>query len=148
VEEAKALTAWHKNIVIKIPFIPEGIKATKVLSDMGIKTNVTLCFSANQALLAAKAGATYCSIFLGRLDDASHDGMEPVCEALQIYSNFGFKTQIIAASIRHPMHVVEAAKNSVHVATIPFKVLEQLFRHPLTDVGLKKFLDDWQKVSK
>jgi len=148
VEEARRLASWHPNIVVKIPFIQEGVKATCQLAREGIRINVTLCFSANQALLAAKAGGTYCSIFLGRLDDAGHDGMEVVREALQIYRNYHFATEIIAASIRHPLHVVGAAKAGAHIATIPFKVLEQTFRHPLTDAGLKKFLEDWEKVPK
>jgi transaldolase len=148
VAEAKELASWHKNIIVKVPFIPEGVKAVKQLSKMGIRTNVTLCFSANQALLTAKAGGTYCSIFLGRLDDVGHDGMEVVEEALEIYRNFNYQTQLIVASIRHPLHVLTAARIGAHVCTIPFKVLEQLFHHPLTDAGVKKFLDDWQKVPK
>jgi transaldolase len=148
VKEAREVAAWHKNIIVKIPFIPEGVKATCQLSKEGISTNVTLCFSANQALIAAKAGASYCSIFLGRLDDAGHDGMEVVRQALEVYYNYDFETEIIAASIRHPLHLVGAAMAGAHVATVPFKVLEAAFRHPLTDAGLKKFLDDWQKRAK
>lgn len=148
VAEAEHLASWHPNIVIKVPMTPEGVQATGLLSRKGIRTNVTLCFSANQALLAAKAGATYCSIFLGRLDDAGSEGMEPVRQAVQIYETYDLPTQIIAASIRHPMHVVEAALAGAHVATVPFKVLEQCFRHPLTDVGLERFLKDWEKVPK
>jgi transaldolase len=148
VKEAREVAAWHKNIIVKIPFIPEGVKATCQLAKEGISTNVTLCFSANQALIAAKAGASYCSIFLGRLDDAGHDGMEVVRQALEVYYNYDFETEIIAASIRHPLHLVGAAMAGAHVATVPFKVLEAAFRHPLTDAGLKKFLDDWQKRAK
>ena len=148
VKEAREVAAWHKNIIVKIPFIPEGVKATCQLAKEGIKTNVTLCFSANQALIAAKAGASYCSIFLGRLDDAGHDGMEVVRQALEVYYNYDFETEIIAASIRHPLHLVGAAMAGAHVATVPFKVLEAAFRHPLTDAGLKKFLDDWHKQNK
>jgi transaldolase len=148
VKEAREVAAWHKNIIVKIPFIPEGVKATCQLAKEGIKTNVTLCFSANQALIAAKAGATYCSIFLGRLDDAGHDGMEVVRQALEVYYNYDFETEIIAASIRYPLHLVGAAMAGAHVATVPFKVLEAAFRHPLTDAGLKKFLDDWHKQNK
>ncbi|NIM04962.1 MAG: fructose-6-phosphate aldolase [Armatimonadetes bacterium] len=148
VEDAKKVASWHPNIVIKVPFIPEGVKAIPRLAAEGIKTNVTLCFSANQALLAAKAGGTFCSIFLGRLDDAGHDGMEVVREAVQIYRNYGYATKVLAASIRHPLHVVEAAKAGADIATIPFKVLQQMFQHPLTEIGLKRFLDDWAKVPK
>lgn len=146
VSEAEHLASWHPNIVVKIPMTPEGVRATAQLSRKGIRTNVTLCFSANQALLAAKAGATFASIFLGRLDDAGSDGMEPVRQAVEIFDHYAFDTQIIAASIRHPMHVLEAARAGCHVATVPFKVLEQCFRHPLTDIGIERFLADWQKV--
>ena len=148
VEEAKDIASWHPNISVKIPMIPEGIKATKALSQEGIFANVTLCFSANQAVLAAKAGAAYCSIFVGRLDDAGHDGLEVVREAMHIYENYGFSTKIIAASIRHPRHVVEAGLAGAHVVTMPFKVLSQMFKHPLTDTGLKGFLADWEKLQK
>lgn len=148
IAEARELAAWHPSIVVKIPLISEGIKATKTLAAEGIRTNVTLGFSANQALLAAKAGATYCSIFLGRLDDVGSDGMEPVRQAVEIYDWYGFDTEIIAASIRHPLHVTEAALAGAHVATIPFKVLQQMFKHPLTDVGLERFLADWESVPK
>jgi transaldolase len=144
-KEAHELAKIHKNIVVKVPLIKEGIKAVKSLTEEGIKTNVTLCFSPSQALLAAKAGATYISPFVGRLDDISHDGMELVQQIVQIYNNYNFKTQVLVASIRHPLHVVDAALMGVHVATMPFDVINKLFRHPLTDLGLEKFLSDWKK---
>lgn len=146
VREAEELAAIHPNVVIKIPMTPEGIKATGILSKKGIRTNVTLVFSANQALLAAIAGATYVSPFVGRLDDIGHDGMEVVRQTVEIYENYLFNTQIIAASIRHPRHVLEAALAGAHIATVPFAVLKQMFAHPLTDAGIKKFLEDWAKV--
>ena len=145
VAEGKELAAIHPNIVVKLPLILEGIKACKALTDDGIKTNVTLCFSPNQALLAAKAGATYVSPFIGRLDDISHEGMELIRQIRVIYDNYGFDTQILAASIRHPLHVVDAALAGSDVATIPFKVVMQLLKHPLTDAGQAKFLADWKK---
>jgi transaldolase len=148
VREAKTLAKIHKNIVIKIPMTTDGLKATKKLTSLKIKTNVTLIFSANQALLAAKAGATYVSPFVGRLDDISSYGMELVGQILEIYDNYGFETEIIVASIRNPLHVLDAARMGAHVATIPFKVIEQLSKHPLTDIGLEKFLADWEKVPK
>jgi transaldolase len=148
VKEAEEIAKIHKNIVIKVPLNEEGIKATKMLSDKGIKTNVTLCFSANQAFLAAKAGATYISPFVGRLDDISHDGMELIEEIREIYDNYNFDTKILAASIRHPLHVKDSALLGADVATIPPKVMEQLFKHPLTDIGMEKFLKDWEKVPK
>jgi len=148
VREAKTLAKIHKNIVIKIPMTVDGLKATKKLTSLKIKTNVTLIFSANQALLAAKAGATYVSPFVGRLDDVSSYGMELVGQILEIYDNYGFETEIIVASIRNPLHVLDAARMGAHVATIPFKVIEQLSKHPLTDIGLEKFLADWEKVPK
>ncbi|MBI4395405.1 MAG: fructose-6-phosphate aldolase [Candidatus Omnitrophica bacterium] len=147
-EEAHELAKIHKNVVVKIPLIVEGLKAVKILNLEGIKINVTLCFSANQALLAAKAGATYISPFIGRLDDVSHDGMSLVKDIKSIYTNYGFSTQVLTASIRHPLHVLEAAKIGSDVATMPFKVLEQIVKHPLTDMGLKKFLADWDKFVK
>lgn len=146
--EARELAALRDNIVVKIPLIPEGLKAVKMCTDEGISTNVTLCFSATQALLAAKAGATYISPFVGRVDDVSDDGMALVADILEIYENYGFDTQVLVASVRHPMHVLEAAKLGAHVATCPLSVLMQLSKHPLTDIGLKKFLEDWQKVPK
>ena len=146
VTEAKQLSRIAPNVVIKIPMTFEGLKATKILSGEGIKTNVTLVFSANQALLAAKAGATYVSPFIGRLDDHGHVGMDVVREILEIYKNYSFKTEVIVASIRHPIHVIEAAKAGAHVATIPPDVLEKMFKHPLTDEGIQRFLEDWKKV--
>jgi len=136
----------HPNIVIKLPLITEGLRACKRLTDKGVKTNVTLCFSASQALLAAKAGATYISPFIGRLDDISEDGMELIQSIRLIYDNYGYETQILAASIRHPMHVVQSALAGADVATIPHKVIAQLVKHPLTDLGQQKFLADWEKV--
>ena len=144
--EARELAALRDNIVVKIPLIPEGLKAVKMCTDEGIDTNVTLCFSATQALLAAKAGATYISPFVGRVDDVSDDGMATVADILEIYENYGFSTQVLVASVRHPMHVLESAKLGAHVATCPLKVLLQLSKHPLTDIGLKRFLEDWEKV--
>ena len=148
VREAETLSKIHENIVIKIPMIEEGLRAVKRLSGMGIKTNVTLVFSPSQALLAAKAGATYVSPFVGRLDDISHTGMEIVGDIMGIYENYMFDTEVIVASVRNPLHVVEAAKMGAHVATIPYSVIIQLIRHPLTDIGLAKFLKDWEKVPK
>ncbi|HAG07858.1 MAG TPA: fructose-6-phosphate aldolase [Peptococcaceae bacterium] len=148
VAEAEKLAAIHPNVVIKIPMLPEGIKAVKTLETRGIKTNVTLVFSANQALLAALAGASYVSPFVGRLDDAGHDGIGVVADIVEIFDTYGFDTQVIAASIRHPLHVVAAAQAGAHIATVPYKVLMQMFKHPLTDVGVKRFLDDWAKISR
>jgi transaldolase len=145
-KEAREYSSLRQNIVVKLPLIPEGLKATRSCSEEGIKTNVTLCFSPTQALLAAKAGATYISPFIGRLDDISADGMHLIADILQIYRHYGFKTEVLVASVRHPMHVVEAAKLGAHVATCPFAVLMQLAKHPLTDIGLEKFLSDWKKV--
>ena len=148
VKEARELSKLGKNVVVKIPMTPEGIKAVKLLSSEGIKTNVTLVFSANQALIAAKAGATYVSPFVGRLDDNGMDGMQVIRDILQILKNYGFPTQVIIASVRHPMHVHEAAKAGCHVATIPYDVLKKMFGHPLTDKGVKAFNEDWEKVKK
>jgi len=148
VREGKALAKIHKNIVVKIPMIEEGLRAVKKLSGMGIKTNVTLVFSPSQALLAAKAGATYVSPFVGRLDDISHVGMEIVSDIMEIYENFMFETEVIVASVRNPLHVVEAARMGAHIATIPYSVIIQLTKHPLTDIGIQKFLKDWEKVPK
>jgi transaldolase len=148
VREGQSLSKIHENIVIKIPMIEEGLKAVKRLSGMGIKTNVTLVFSPSQALLAAKAGATYVSPFVGRLDDISHVGMEIVGEITEIYENYMFATEVIVASVRNPLHVVEAAKIGAHIATIPYSVIIQLIKHPLTDIGIEKFLKDWEKVPK
>jgi len=146
IKEAKALARIHKNIVVKIPMIEEGLKAVKKLSALKIRTNVTLVFSAPQALLAAKAGASYVSPFVGRLDDISHDGMELVGQIIDIYENYLFETEIIVASIRNPLHVVDAARMGADIATIPYSVITQLIRHPLTDIGLEKFLKDWKKL--
>ena len=146
VAEGRDLAKIHANVVVKIPMIAEGLKAVRRLHLEGIKVNVTLCFSPNQALLAAKAGATYISPFIGRLDDISHVGMDLVRDILAIYRNYGYPTQVLAASLRHPLHVVEAAKAGAHVATMPFAVLQQLLKHPLTDIGLERFLSDWKKV--
>jgi len=145
-DQAQTLVEIHPNIVIKLPLITEGLRACKRLTDKGVKTNVTLCFSASQALLAAKAGATYVSPFIGRLDDISEDGMELIQTIRVIYDNYGFETQILAASIRHPMHIVQAALAGSDVATIPHKVISQLAKHPLTDIGQAKFLADWEKM--
>lgn len=146
--EGRELAKIHQNVVVKIPMTLEGLRAVKKLSSEGIKTNVTLVFSPVQALMAAKAGATYVSPFVGRLDDISQTGMDLIAQILEIYFNYGFDTEIIAASIRHPVHVLESARMGAHVATIPFKVLEQLAKHPLTDSGIDRFLKDWEKVPK
>lgn len=148
IEEAKELSQIHKNIVVKIPITKDGLRAVRELSRLNIKTNVTLIFSPSQALLAAKAGATYVSPFIGRLDDVSHYGMDVVAQIIEIYENYNFETEVIVASIRNPLHVVEAARMGAHIATIPFSVIEQLLRHPLTDVGIDRFLKDWEKVPK
>jgi transaldolase len=148
VKEAEFLSKIHENIVVKIPMTEDGLKAVKRLSDVGIKTNVTLIFSPTQALLAAKAGATYVSPFVGRLDDISHYGMDIVSDIVDIFENYMFKTEIIVASIRNPLHVLEAAKMGAHVATIPYSVIIQLIKHPLTDIGIERFLKDWEKVPK
>ncbi len=148
VREARELSKLHKNVIVKIPMTAEGLKAVKVLSAEGIDTNVTLVFSANQALLAAKAGATYVSPFVGRLDDISHNGMDLVRDIVEIFTIYGFETQVIAASIRHPVHVTEAALAGAHVATVPYEVLKKMLKHNLTDEGIQKFLKDWEKVPK
>jgi transaldolase len=144
VKEGKELAKIHKNIVVKCPLIPEGIKATKMLSSEGIRVNVTLCFSPTQALLAAKAGAWCVSPFIGRLDDVSSDGMALIRQIVTIYKNYDYKTLVLVASVRHPQHVVESALAGGHICTMPYGVFQSLFKHPLTDVGLKKFLDDWK----
>lgn len=148
VKEARDLARLAENIVIKIPMTTEGLQAANSLAKKGIKTNVTLVFSPLQALLAAKAGATFVSPFVGRLDDISQDGMELIADIVQIYDNYGFDTEIIVASVRHPVHVLEAARMGADIATIPFKVISQLAHHPLTDKGLENFLKDWEKVPK
>ncbi len=145
VKEGRELAKIHKNIVVKCPLIPEGIKATKKLAAEGIRVNVTLCFSPTQAMLAAKAGAWCVSPFIGRLDDVSSDGMALIRQIVTIYKNYDYKTLVLVASVRHPQHVVEAALAGGHICTMPFSVLQSLFKHPLTDLGLKKFLDDWAK---
>lgn len=146
VREGRELSRIRENIVVKVPLTTEGIKAVRSLSDEGIRTNVTLCFSPTQALLAAKAGATYVSPFVGRLDDVAQDGMAVVEQILRIFRNYGLATKVIVASVRHPIHVVQAATMGADVATVPFKVIEQLARHPLTDAGIERFLADWKKV--
>jgi transaldolase len=144
VKEGKELAKIHKNIVVKCPLIPEGLKATKRLAAEGIRVNVTLCFSPTQALLAAKAGAWCVSPFIGRLDDISSSGMELIRQILTIYKNYDYKTLVLVASVRHPQHVVEAALAGGHICTMPYSIFQSLFKHPLTDAGLKKFLDDWK----
>ena len=144
--EGQDFASWNEHVVVKLPTTREGVKACKCLSGQGIKINMTLCFSPNQALLVAKAGAAYVSPFVGRLDDISHDGMEVVRQIVQIYKNYDFKTQVLAASLRHPLHVVEAALAGAHVGTMPYKVLDSMFNHPLTDKGLAQFLKDWEKA--
>jgi transaldolase len=148
IEESRKLASLADNIVVKIPICLEGLKATKVLAQEGIHVNTTLVFSSMQALLAAKAGTRYVSPFVGRLDDISHDGMNLVDEIVTIFDNYGMDTEIIVASIRHPLHVVEAAMMGADIATIPFGVIEKLVKHPLTDIGMDKFLRDWKKVKK
>ncbi len=146
VREAHELAKIAKNIVVKIPLTKEGLKAVRILTQEGIKTNVTLCFSASQALLVAKAGADYISPFIGRLDDISSKGIDLVKDIRQIYSNYGFKTKIIVASVRNPLHVIEAAKIGADIATLPFAVIEQLIKHPLTDIGIQRFLEDYKSI--
>jgi len=147
-KEARFYARRHKNIVVKIPIIPEGLKAIRTCADEGIRVNTTLCFSANKALLAAKAGSYIISPFLGRIDDVGGDGMDLIRQIREIYDNYGFKTEILAASIRSPLHVTEAALAGADIATMPFSVIQQLIKHPLTDVGLAKFLSDWEKVKR
>jgi len=144
--QARPLAKIHKNVTIKVPLTPEGLRACRAIRAEGTSVNVTLCFSAGQALLAAKCGATFISPFVGRLDDVSTDGMELIRQIRAIYDNYGFTTQILAASIRHPLHVVDSALAGADVGTMPYKVMLQLYEHPLTDIGLKKFLADWDKL--
>jgi transaldolase len=144
--EGREIASWSPNLVVKAPMTPAGIAATRQLTREGIRVNMTLVFSPTQALLAAKAGATYISVFVGRVDDVSSEGMRTIEDAVQIVENYGFNSEVLVASIRHPMHVVEAARLGAHIATMPFKVMEQLFQHPLTDIGLQRFLDDWRKA--
>jgi transaldolase len=146
--QGKVLAKLADNVVVKIPLTTEGLKTIKKFHSEGIKTNCTLCFSATQALLAAKAGASFISPFVGRLDDISTDGMELIQQIVQIYDNYGYETEVLVASVRHPLHIVEAALMGAHVATIPFKVIEQLAKHPLTDLGLAKFMEDAKKFDK
>ncbi len=148
IEEARHMSSWAPNIAVKIPVSEAGLEAISVLSREKIKTNFTLCFSANQALLGAIAGATYVSPFVGRLDDISHQGMQVVADAVEIFKKYDFPTQVIAASIRHPLHVIAAAKAGAHIATVPYNVLMQMIRHPLTDIGIARFADDWNEVMK
>ena len=147
-DQAHRLAALAENVVVKVPLNPQGLKLVRVLSGEGIKTNVTLCFSAAQALVAAKAGATYISPFVGRLDDVGEEGMKLIEDIVGIYQNYEFATQVLVASARHPIHVVQAAQIGADVVTIPFKVLEQLYKHPLTDLGLDRFLADWKKTGR
>lgn len=146
IEEGRKLAQIHKNVVVKIPMIREGLKALKVLSEEGIRVNVTLIFSPLQALLAAKNGATYVSPFVGRLDDISSEGLDMVGQIIEIYDTYGFETEVLVASVRSPMHVLEAARMGADIATIPYKTLEQMLKHPLTDIGLEKFLSDWRRA--
>ena len=148
VVEGQDLAKIHKNIVVKLPMTKDGLKATKVLAGKGIKVNMTLVFSPTQALLAAKVGAAYVSPFVGRLDDISHYGMDLVRQIMAIYNNYGYATEVIVASVRNPLHVVDAAMAGAHIATIPFNVIDQLAKHPLTDIGIEKFLADWKKLEK
>lgn len=147
-KEARKFSAWHTNVTIKLPMTDEGLKATAMCAQEGIKTNVTLIFSPSQALLAAKAGATFVSPFVGRLDDISHTGMELVQTIVGMYENYGIGTEVIVASVRNPPHVIEAALMGAHISTIPYKVFKQMLNHPLTDIGIQKFLDDWENVPK
>lgn len=148
IEQAREIATWASNIAIKIPATADGLEATSKLSADNIEVNLTLCFSLNQALLAALAGATYVSIFVGRLDDAGHNGMEVVKDAVDVFKNYGLSAQVVAASIRHTMHCVAAAKAGAHIATIPYNILMQMMQHPLTDAGIARFLKDWQSVAK
>ncbi|MFN3683888.1 MAG: transaldolase family protein, partial [Fimbriimonadaceae bacterium] len=144
--EAREIASWHPNIVVKVPLTPAGVATVRRLTDEGIKTNVTLVFTVSQALLAAKAGATFISNFVGRVDDVSTDGMAAVAETVAMVERYGFDSQVLAASVRHPRHIVEALAAGAHIATAPMAVLEALFRHPLTDAGLERFLSDWRKA--
>ena len=146
IEEARVVSSWSPNVVVKIPMSEGGLEAISVLSREGIRTNLTLCFSLNQALLGTIAGATYVSPFVGRLDDISHDGMQLISDIVKVFDHFKVTTQVLAASIRHPLHVVVAAKAGAHIATIPYQVLKQMIRHPLTDIGIARFTEDWQSI--
>ena len=147
-KEGRELAKIHENIIVKVPLIKDGLKAVKALKTEGIRTNVTLCFSANQALLAAKAGAYFISPFVGRLDDISQNGMELIGQIVTIYHNYGYDTQVLVASVRHPLHVIDAAMMGADICTMPFKVIDQLIKHPLTDIGIERFLADWNKGQK
>lgn len=142
-KEALEISSWHPQIVVKVPLIEPGVRLVSELTGRGIKTNVTLVFSVSQALLAAKAGATYISNFVGRVDDMSDDGMDAVADTVAMVANYGFSSQVLVASVRHPLHVVQAVNAGAHVSTMPFKIMQMLFKHPLTDIGLRRFLDDW-----
>lgn len=146
VREGREIAKIHKNMVVKVPLIPEGLRAVRTFHGEGIRTNVTLCFSANQALLAAKAGASYISPFIGRIDDTSHEGMQLIEQIITIYQNYAFQTEVLVASVRSPTHVLQAAQLGADISTMPFKVIEQLAYHPLTDIGLQKFLEDGKKI--
>lgn len=148
IEEARVVSSWSSNVIVKIPMSESGLEAISALSREGIRTNLTLCFSLNQALLGTIAGATYVSPFVGRLDDISHDGMQLVSDIVKVFDHFKVSTQVLAASIRHPLHVVIAAKAGAHIATIPYSVLKQMIRHPLTDIGIARFAEDWQNIPK
>jgi transaldolase len=145
-KEATEISSWHPNIVVKVPMIEPGVRLVRVLTERGIKTNVTLVFSVSQALLAAKAGATFISNFVGRVDDMSDDGMEAVADTVQMVQNYGFDSQVLVASVRSPLHVAKAAVAGADIATMPFSAMQSLFKHPLTDIGLKRFIDDWNKA--
>jgi transaldolase len=146
VKEAREIASWHPQIVVKVPLIEPGVRLVKTLSDAGIRTNVTLLFSVPQALLAAKAGATYLSNFVGRVDDLSADGMDAVADTVAMVGTYGYKSEVLVASVRHPLHVLQSIQAGAHVATMPFKVMQMLFKHPLTESGLKRFLDDWNQA--
>ena len=148
IQEAREVSSWAPNVVVKIPITEKGLQAVSLLSRENVKVNMTLCFSVNQAILAALAGATYVSPFVGRLDDVGHDGMKLVGEIVEIFSHYRLTTQVIAASIRHPLHCIAAAKAGAHIATVPYKVLMQMIQHPLTDVGIARFSEDWQRLLK
>lgn len=145
-EEAHTVASWHPNVVVKVPFGPEGVKVIRQLTKEGIRTNVTLMFSLTQAHIAAKAGGTFLSLFVGRVDDMATDGMDAVRDAVDMVHTYGFASEVLVASVRHPLHIVESLRAGAHIATVPFKTLEQLYKHPLTDLGLAKFTDDWQKA--
>lgn len=148
IQEAREVSSWSPNVVVKIPISASGLEAMAVLSKEGIKTNLTLCFSLNQALLGAIAGATYVSPFVGRLDDIGHDGMQLVSEIVEVFDHYKLPSQVIAASIRHPLHVIVAAQAGAHIATVPYTVLMQMIKHPLTDIGISRFAEDWRSIQK